>query len=303
MRARTRRVRAIVPSVSSVVASIPSPSFSGIGPFQIYGLLIALGVVAAVALSQRRWVAAGGHEDDISTLALWGVPAGVIGARLYHVVTDFQKFADEPWWKVFAIREGGLGIPGGMLLGVLTGLYIAKRRGIDIPGALDAVVPALPLAQAIGRWGNYFNQELFGRPTNQPWGLEIDAAHRSSIPAEYADVEAFPTFHPTFLYESLWNLGLVGVILWVDRKGFLPKGRLIAVYLLGYGIGRAWVEALRIDTVNTIFGLRLNIWMSIALILGAVLVVMWPSDDRNKSRGNDADDASSTEVAADTVDS
>lgn len=292
-----------MPSVISAVASIPSPSFSGIGPFQIYGLLIALGVVAAVALSQRRWTAVGGHEDDISTLALWGVPAGVIGARLYHVITDFQKFSDEPWWKVFAIREGGLGIPGGMLLGVLVGLYVAKRRGLDIPGALDAIVPALPLAQAIGRWGNYFNQELYGRPTDLPWGLEIDAAHRTSIPAEYADVDAFPTFHPTFLYESLWNLGLVGVILWVDRKGLLPKGRLIAVYLLGYGIGRAWVEALRIDTVNTIFGLRLNIWMSILLVLGAALVVLWPGGSRSKTADAESNDASATEVAGDTVDS
>lgn len=295
----SRRVGANVPFVMSAIASIPSPSFSGFGPFQIYGILIALGVVAAVSLSQRRWVAVGGHEDDISTLALWGVPAGVIGARLYHVATDFQKFSDGPWWKVFAIREGGLGIPGGMLLGVLVGLYVAKKRGMHIPSALDAVVPALPLAQAIGRWGNYFNQELYGRPTTQPWGLEIDAAHRTSIPAEFADVEAYPTFHPTFLYESLWNFGLVGAILFIDRKGWLPTGRLIAVYLLGYGVGRGWVEALRIDTVNTVFGLRLNIWMSIALILGSILVVMWPRaagvDESTKN--------STTETVSDTVDS
>lgn len=287
-----------MPFVNSALAAIPSPSFNSIGPFTIYGLLIALGVVAAVWLSQRRWMAAGGHEDDISAIALWAVPAGVIGARLYHVVTDFQKFADEPWWRVFAIREGGLGIPGGMLFGVIVGLIVAKRRGISLPRVLDAVVPALPLAQAIGRWGNYFNQELFGRPTNAPWGLEIDAEHRSSIPAEFADVEAFPTFHPTFLYESLWNFGLVGLILWVDRKGLLPRGRLIAVYLLGYGIGRGWVEALRIDTVNTIFGLRLNIWMSILLIAGAIVIALWPG-----SGGQDGADSANERLDEENADS
>jgi prolipoprotein diacylglyceryl transferase len=275
-----------------VIAAIPSPSFNSIGPFTIYGLMIALGVAAAVFLAQRRWTAAGGNEDDMSTIAIWGVPAGVVGARLYHVLTDFQKFSDEPWWKVFAIREGGLGIPGGMFLGILVGAWIARRRGVDLRGALDAVTPALPLAQAIGRWGNWFNQELYGRPTNVAWGLEIDADHRNSVPAEYRDVDAFPTFHPTFLYEILWNAGLVGVILWVDKKGWLPRGRLIGVYLLGYGIGRGWVEALRIDTVNKIFGLRLNIWMSALLIIAGLAVILWPRSDAEDTDEGSADAAS-----------
>jgi prolipoprotein diacylglyceryl transferase len=262
--------------VPFVIATIPSPSFNSIGPFTIYGLMIALGVAAAVVFAQRRWTEAGGNEDDMSSIAIWGVPAGVVGARLYHVLTDFQKFSDEPWWKIFAIREGGLGIPGAMFLGILVGVWIARRRGIELRGALDAVAPALPLAQAIGRWGNWFNQELYGRPTDLPWGLEIDAQHRNSVPAEFRVVDAFPTFHPTFLYEILWNVGLVGVILWVDKKGWLPRGRLIGVYLLGYGIGRGWVEALRIDTVNEIFGLRLNIWMSAVLIIAGLAVLLWP---------------------------
>lgn len=263
----------------TVLLSIPSPSTNSIGPFTFYGLVIALGVVAAVMLSQRRWSARGGHDDDISTIALWSVPAGVIGARIYHVVTDWQKFSDESFWKLFAIREGGLGIPGGMLLGVLTGLWIATRRGMDKPGVLDAIVPGLPLAQAIGRWGNYFNQELYGRATEFPWGLEIDREH---APAEFSNSDAvLPTFHPTFLYESLWNLSLVGVILWVDRKGWLPRGRLIAVYMIGYGIGRWWIESLRIDPANEIAGLRVNIWMSLALILGGLVVAFWPRSDSN----------------------
>jgi prolipoprotein diacylglyceryl transferase len=260
--------------VRFVFASIPSPSTNSIGPFTFYGLMIALGVVAAVMLSQRRWVARGGHEDDISSIALWAVPAGVIGARIYHIVTDWQNFSGESFWKLFAIREGGLGIPGGMFFGVLVGLWVARRRGLDLKGVLDAVVPGLPLAQAIGRWGNYFNQELYGRATDVPWALEIDREH---APLEYRGTDVpVPTFHPTFLYESLWNFGLVAVILWIDRKRWLPPGRLISVYLIGYGIGRLWVESLRIDPANEVAGLRVNIWMSIALIVGGALIALWP---------------------------
>lgn len=262
-----------------MLAAIPSPSFNSFGPFTIYGLLIALGIFAAVTVSQRRWVAMGGHEDDMSSIAMWGVPAGVIGARLYHFVTDFQNFRDAPWWQIFALREGGLGIPGGMALGILVGAWAAKRRGMSLKGALDAVAPALPLAQAIGRFGNWFNQELYGRPTDLPWGLEIDADHRGSIPAEFQSVTDFPTFHPTFLYESAWNLCLVMVILAIDKTGKLARGRLIGVYLLGYGIGRGWVEALRIDPANDVFGLRINIWMSLALIIGGLVVLAWPKGD------------------------
>ena len=259
-----------------VLGAIPSPSFDSIGPFTIYGLCIALGVVAAVALSQRRWVARGGDEDDITAIALWAVPAGVIGARMYHVITDWQRFSDESFWEVFNIRSGGLGIPGGMFLGVVVGLAGARHRGIDLRDILDAVGPSLPLAPAIGRWGNWFNQELYGRPTDLPWGLEIDADHRGAIPDEYRDVAEYPTFHPTFLYESLWNFALVGVLLWVDKKRWLPRGRLISIYMLGYGLGRLWIEAVRIDPANELAGLRVNIWMSIVLIVGALVIIAWP---------------------------
>lgn len=260
----------------AVLAAIPSPGFDSIGPFAMYGLCIALGVLAAVSLSQRRWTAAGGHPDDISAIAIWGVPAGVVGARVYHIITDWHRFEDESFFEFFNLRAGGLGIPGGIFLGLVTGLVVARRRGIDRGSVLDAVVPALPLAQAIGRWGNWFNQEVYGRPTDLPWGLEIDAVHRGGIPAEYADVEAFPTFHPTFLYESLWNLALVVMLLRIDRTGRVPRGRLIAGYLLGYGVGRLWIETVRIDAATELLGLRVNIWMSIALIVGGLVVLAWP---------------------------
>jgi len=263
--------------LSALLASIPSPSFNSIGPFTMYGLSIGVGVAAAVVLSQRRWSAMGGGDDDMATIAMWGIPAGVVGARLYHVITDFQRFSDGPWYKPFLITEGGLGVPGGMLLGLAVGAWAARRNGVDLPGGFDAVAPALPLAQAVGRLGNYFNQELYGRPTDLPWALEIDGNHRSSVPEEFRDVDAFPTFHPTFLYEMLWNLALVFVILRIDRRKVLSRGRLMSVYMIGYGIGRLWLETVKIDTVNTILGLRINIWMSLLLILGGVALLNWPS--------------------------
>lgn len=274
----------------NVIAAIPSPSFNTIGPFSIYGLCIALGVIAAVSLSQRRWTEAGGGEEDISAIAIWAVPAGVVGARIYHVITDWHRFEDESFWQIFNVRAGGLGIPGGMFLGVVAGMIVARARGISFPRVLDAIVPALPLAQAIGRWGNWFNQEVYGRPTDLPWGLEIDATHRSGIPTEYQNMAENPTFHPTFLYESLWNLGLVGVIIWIDGKKIVPRGRLISVYMFGYGIARLWLETVRIDAATELAGVRVNIWMSIALIVGAGIVWFWPT------KGETSDDAVESDV-------
>ncbi|NNC80641.1 MAG: prolipoprotein diacylglyceryl transferase [Acidimicrobiales bacterium] len=273
-----------------MIAAIPSPSFNTIGPFSIYGLCIALGVIAAVSLSQRRWTEVGGGEDDISAIAIWAVPAGVVGARIYHVITDWHRFEDESFWQIFNVRAGGLGIPGGMFLGVVAGMIVARARGISFPSVLDAIVPALPLAQAIGRWGNWFNQEVYGRPTDLPWGLEIDAAHRTGIPTEYQNMAENPTFHPTFLYESLWNLGLVGVIIWIDGKKIVPRGRLISVYMFGYGIARLWLETVRIDAATELAGVRVNIWMSIALIVGAGIVWFWPK------KGDTSDDAVESDV-------
>ena len=258
-----------------MLASIPSPS-SGtldIGPLSIhaYGLMIALGVVAAVWMLGRRFEQRGvGTRDDASGIALWAVIAGVIGARLYHVITDWQLFEDD-LGKIPQIWKGGLGIPGGMLAGVLVGLWQAKKRGISPAVGATCVAPALPLAQAIGRWGNWFNQELFGKATDLPWALEVSDDKALGYPAG-------TTFHPTFLYESLWNFALVGVLLLIDKR--MPRlrpGVLFALYVIGYGVGRFWVEGLRIDPAKEFAGLRLNQWMSVVIIVLAVGWILWAS--------------------------
>lgn len=250
-------------------ASIPSPSTSLIelGPLTLraYGLMIALGVVAGVWLGQKRWEDRGGNPDDVASVAMWAVPAGLIGARLYHVITDWRF--DEGWLVPFKVWEGGLGIPGGVAAGVFGALWVIKRRGISRPDMLDALVPALPLAQAIGRWGNWFNQELFGGPSNLPWAVEI----KPELAAEAGHPEA-STFHPTFLYESLWNIGLVLFLIWLDGKRVVKRGSLIAVYILGYLTARLWLETVRIDHATHIAGVRINIWMS---LIGIVASGAW----------------------------
>jgi prolipoprotein diacylglyceryl transferase len=255
-------------------ASIPSPSDGtiDIGPLTIhaYGVIIALGVVAGIWLFGRRLEARGaGTRDDAAAVGMWGVLGGVIGARLYHVATSWDSFSDDPL-RIFAIWKGGLGIPGGLALGIAVGLYAAKRRGLDVPVAVTCITPGIPLAQAIGRWGNWFNQELFGGPTTLPWALEVsdDTAAKAGYPPG-------TTFHPTFLYESLWNLALCGLLLWIDRRFKLRAGNLMGVYLIGYGIGRFWIEGMRIDPTSEVGGLRWNQWVALAMIvIGAVVLVV-----------------------------
>ena len=254
----------------AVLASIPSPSSNQLGPLHMYGLMIAIGVVAAVELGRWRWRARGGNPDDVYAIAFWAVPAGLIGARLYHVVTDWNRlYSGGRWhWDAFKIWEGGLGIPGGMAAGIAVGVWVAHRRGWRLSVGLDALIPGLPLAQAIGRLGNWWNQELFGGPTSLPWAIEIDPAHRPT------DHIGSATFHPTFLYEMLWNLALFGLLVWVDRKRSVRPGNLLALYVGGYFLGRLWIEAMRIDTASEILGLRVNIWLSILGIGGAVVVLV-----------------------------
>ncbi|HWL43792.1 MAG TPA: prolipoprotein diacylglyceryl transferase [Ilumatobacter sp.] len=258
----------IVPT--ALLASIPSPSFDriSIGPLnlRLYGLMIALGVIAAVWLFGKRLEERGyGTRDDASAIGMWGVAGGVVGARLYHVVTDWHRFKDN-LGDIPKIWEGGLGVPGGIALGVVVGVYAGRQRGIPPLVVMSLAAPSLPLAQAIGRWGNWFNQELYGRPTDLPWALEIDPAHNAGHPEG-------TTFHPAFLYESLWNLALCGVLLWIDRRwgNRLAPGKLLAVYVLGYGVGRLWIESLRIDPASELGGLRWNQWMAMALIVGGIV--------------------------------
>jgi prolipoprotein diacylglyceryl transferase len=256
-----------------MIASIPSPSFNSIelGPLSLnmYGLMIALGVVAAVWMFGRRLEERQiGTSDDASAIAVWAVLAGVIGARLYHVATDYDRFQND-WDKIPAIWEGGLGIPGGLLLGIPVGLYVTHKRGIPMAAAATCAAPAIPLAQAIGRWGNYFNQELYGRATDLPWALEIDSAH---LVDGYA---VGTTFHPTFLYESLWSLGLMFLLLWIDRRFRPAPGQLMVMYIMGYGAGRFWVEGLRIDPADEIAGLRWNQWVSLAAVVGGGIVLAY----------------------------
>ena len=244
-----------------------------IGPLELraYGLMIALGVLAAAWLFGRRMATIGiGDSEDASAILIWAVPAGVIGARLYHVVTEWDRFSDSPG-DIVEIWKGGLGIPGGLLLGVIVGAVAARRRDIAIAPLLWAAAPAIPLAQAIGRWGNWFNQELFGRPTDLPWALEVDPD--KAVAAGYPPDTLF---HPTFLYESLWNLVLAVVLIVLGRRLMVSRpARLLAVYTIGYGIGRFWVEGLRIDPTKEGGGLRLNQWMAIALIVGGVAYLVY----------------------------
>ena len=253
-------------------AYIPSPS-SGVlnaGPLTIhmYGLMLLLAIAACVWLSGRRWVARGGDWDLIFRLTVWGVAAGIVGARLYHDLTSWSEVPDQ-WWGPFAVWQGGLGVWGGIGLGVLVGAIIVHRAGESVTVMMDIVAPGLLLAQGIGRLGNWWNQELFGKPTSLPWGLKIDPAHR---PANYLEQA---TFHPTFLYELLWDFGGVAVLLWVDRRWKIRPPALFALYVAIYTSFRMFEETLRIDPSSHILGMRLNFWVSLSLFLVSAGFFVW----------------------------
>ncbi|HEV7145354.1 MAG TPA: prolipoprotein diacylglyceryl transferase [Pedococcus sp.] len=252
-----------------VPLSIPSPSQGvwHLGPFPIraYALCILAGIVVAVFITDRRWRARGGPPGVVLDIAGWAVPFGIVGGRLYHVVTDPELYflpGRDPW-NALKIWQGGLGIWGAVALGALGAWIGARRAGVSLTLFADSAAPAIPIAQAFGRWGNWFNQELFGAPTTLPWGLRIDAVHR---PAGY---EQYATFQPTFLYESLWCLAVAGLVLWADRRFALTRGRAFALYIAAYTVGRAWIEYLRIDSANHILGLRLNDWTSLLILISA----------------------------------
>jgi prolipoprotein diacylglyceryl transferase len=262
--------------------SIPSPSESVwyVGPVPIrgYALSIILGIVAAIWIGERRWVARGGRPGEVSDVAVWAVPFGVVGGRIYHVITDNDLYFGAGGHPIEAlyIWRGGLGVWGAIALGAVGVLIGCRLRGIKWLPMADALAPGVLIAQALGRWGNWFNQELFGKPTDLPWGLQIDLDHR---PPGY---EQFATFHPTYLYEFVWNVAAFFVVIWLDRRFRLGHGRVLALYVMAYTLGRGWIEMLRIDTVqlNNVLGLRLNVWTSIVLFLAAAVYFAWATKNR-----------------------
>ncbi len=258
-------------SFHAVVAYIQSPRVGQIslGPLnlRLYGLMVALGVVAAIYLAGWLLRTRGISSELAIHVAVLGVPLGLIGARAYHVITDWKLYQGRAV-DIFKIWEGGLGIPGAIVGGVLGGLLVVRIRKLEVRPLLDAAAAGIPLGQAIGRLGNYFNQELFGRPTELPWGLRIDEVNR---PPEYVE---FETFHPTFLYESLWNVGVCLLAIWAFRRMWLPSGHLFALYVALYSGGRLWVEALRSDPASLVLGVRINIWvMGFVLIAAAAFLL------------------------------
>ena len=257
----------------SFLASIPSPSRGDfeLGPIAIhaYGLMLLLAIAAAIWLTGIRWTRRGGDWDLVFRVAVWGVAAGIVGARAYHVATSYEEVPDPKWRGVFAVWEGGLGVWGGIALGTIVGAIVVRRSGASVFRFMDAVAPGLLLAQAIGRWGNWWNQELFGKPTDLRWALEIDEEHR---PLEYLDSE---TFHPTFLYESLYCLALVGLLLFLDSRFRIRPPALFALYISLYTAGRFFEELIRVDPAHELAGLRLNAWVSIIVFVASTAFFVW----------------------------
>jgi prolipoprotein diacylglyceryl transferase len=272
-------------------AHIPSPSKAVVhlGPFPIrfYALCIILGVLVAVVVGDRRFQARGGRKGAMADVATWAVPFGLVGARLYHLATNPELYWGGPGRPgtigALKIWDGGLGIWGGVLFGALGAWIACKRYHLNFALVADALAPGLPLAQAVGRWGNWFNQELFGRPTGLPWGLHIDLAHR--LPGYLGDAY----YQPTFLYESIWDVLVAIAVVVADRRWHFTRGRAFALYVAVYTFGRFWIESLRIDDAHKFFGLRLNDWTSILVFICAVayFVLLRPRPGEPETLGGD----------------
>ncbi|MFZ3469651.1 prolipoprotein diacylglyceryl transferase [Streptomyces sp. 4.24] len=252
------------------LAFIPSPSTGvlELGPIPLrgYAFCIIIGVFVAVWLGNKRWVARGGKPGTVADIAVWAVPFGLVGGRLYHVITDYQLYFGEGrnWVDALKIWQGGLGIWGAIALGAVGAWIGCRLRGIPLPAWADALAPGIALAQACGRWGNWFNQELYGRATDLPWAVEItDGPNRVA-----------GTYHPTFLYESLWCVGVALLVIWADRRFTLGHGRAFALYVAAYCVGRGWIEYMRVDEAHHILGLRLNVWTSIVVFVLAVIYLV-----------------------------
>jgi prolipoprotein diacylglyceryl transferase len=256
------------------LAFIPSPNSGTIdlGPLMIhmYGLMLLLAIAACIVLTGVRWVQRGGDWDLVLRVAVWGVAFGIVGARAYHDITNWSEVSSPKWKGVFAVWQGGLGVWGGILLGCLAGAVVVRQSGARVRDFMDAVAPGLLLAQGIGRWGNWFNQELYGKPTGQPWGLKIDFSHR------VAGYEGSETFQPTFLYEFVYDVFGVGLLLVLDRFFRFRPPALFALYVSYYTFGRFFEELIRIDPAHHFFGLRLNAWVSaVVFVLSTAFFIWW----------------------------
>jgi len=273
---------------TTFLANIPSPDRGvwqlGPLPIRAYALCIIVGIVVAIWWGERRWVARGGTKGAITDIAVITVLFGLVGGRLYHVITDYQLYfgAGNNPLDVFKIYDGGLGIWGAIALGGVGAWIGCRRKGIPLPAVADAIAPGIVTAQAIGRIGNYFNQELFGGATDLPWGLELYSRFDPDTGMSGVHVlngvaqgdTPVAVVHPTFLYELLWNLLVAGLVVWADRQFRLGHGRAFAVYVAGYTLGRFWIELLRTDEANHILGLRVNSWTSMLVFVGAVVFIV-----------------------------
>ncbi len=287
---RVARFGGVVPAttvvrvVTTYLASIPSPAQGvwhlGPLPLRAYALFIILGIIVAISWGERRWVARGGQKGTVTDVAVFAVPFGLVGGRLYHVATDYHKYFGEGKDPLDALKiwNGGLGIWGAIALGGVGAWIACRRRGIPLPAMADALAPGIVVGQAIGRIGNYFNQELYGAETTVPWGLEIYervdpvTGMKNDLNGVAVDTATpLMTVHPTFLYELLWNLGVAALIVVADRKLRLGHGRVFALYVAGYTAGRFWIEMMRTDEATMVLGLRINVITSVVVFLGAVL--------------------------------
>ncbi|MCW2742221.1 MAG: lgt3 [Blastococcus sp.] len=265
-----------------ILASIPSPTQGvwelGPLPIRAYALCIVAGIIAAIMLTERRWVARGGAPGDVLDISVWAVPFGIVGGRIYHVISSPRPYfgANGDPMRAFAIWEGGLGIWGAIAFGGVGAWIACRRRGIPLPAFADALAPGLLVAQAIGRLGNWFNNELYGSATDLPWALKIYEWQdgRAALGADGAP-NLLGTFHPTFLYELLWNLAAAAFVIWADRRFRLGHGRAFALYVVSYCVGRLWIELLRTDPAEHFFGVRLNVFTAIVVGLLAAGYLVW----------------------------
>ncbi|SBT44552.1 prolipoprotein diacylglyceryl transferase [Micromonospora auratinigra] len=264
------------------LAALPSPSTAvwqlGPLPIRAYALCIIAGIVLACVVTEYRLRRRGVAPGAVLDIAVWAVPAGIVGARIYHVITSPEKYfgANGEPLKAFAIWEGGLGIWGAVAGGAVGAWFAARQLGIPLTVVADALAPGLPLAQAVGRFGNWFNNELYGGTTSLPWGLQVHVMDPDNPGHALRDDAGNPVlqpglYHPTFLYEAIWNVGVAVLVYVLDRRLRLGRGRAFALYVMGYTAGRFWIELMRTDEANQILGLRVNVWTSVLVFLGALI--------------------------------